>query len=871
MGFAVTVLGVILISAASWFNASRMAETYRWVDHTHQILSRCEEIQVDLLNIETATRGFAITGEDRFLAPYETGRARVRDSLRALLELTRDNPAQHEHAAALEPLVAEKIAQMQVSVALRRGPGGPAALAEIASGEGETLRARILTLVGEMKGDEQRLLEERRARSDSTSRTTVAIIAAGGTLSTLCVVFASWVAFRGFRARETAGQALRTANETLEERVETRTAELTAANAALKLEIAEREQAEASLREREQQLSLIADHLPGLVARLDRQLRYLFVSLGYEQLLQRPRAEVVGRTMREIVGEERTAQARPFFDRALAGKEVAFEAAVPRTGREDLHLLVRLVPDVDQTGGVRGVFVVALDISERKKAEENLRNSERRFRALIEHSSDSVSLIDAQNNILYLSPTVAAVEGYTAADLTGHNGLENTHPDDLPLIRQTVEQLLARPGVPVPVLWRRRHKEGHWIWLEGVSTNLIDDPAVGGIVTNYRDVTERKRAEATLQESERRFRTLTENLPDIVSRFDRQFRLLYANPAREALTGQPNARCLGKTSAELGATPANSALVETAIARVFATRQTERIQLTYSTPAGPTAWESTLVAENDAQGEVASVLVLSHDITERTRAEAQILEMNASLEERVAARTAQIEIVNRELEAFSYSVSHDLRAPLRHIDGFSGLLTKRASASLDEQSRHYLAVISEAARQMGRLIDDLLSFSRMGRANFSRLELDHDALVAAVIRDGQYEQTPTITWELSPLPRVTADPAMLRQVWVNLIENAVKYSGKNPHPRIEIGHRPATATQPAAFFIRDNGVGFDMRYVGKLFGVFQRLHSPEEFPGTGVGLASVQRIIHRHGGRIWAESDLGHGATFYFSLPENTA
>lgn len=507
------------------------------------------------------------------------------------------------------------------------------------------------------------------------------------------------------------------------------------------------------------------------------------------------------------------------------------------------------------------------EITERSAAEEALRRSEHRFRALLEHSADGITLIDAHNHILYVSPSVAAVEGYTAEELAGHNGLENTHPDDVPLIHATVEKLLAHPGHPIPVLWRRRHKQGHWIWLEGVAINLIHDPSVGGIVTNYRDVTARKQHEAALLESELRFRSLTENLPDIVSRFDRGFRMLYANPAREALTGQSNAWIIGKSLAELGSASTTVQLVEDAMTRVIATRQTERIQVTYLTPTGPTAWESTLVAETATDGTVTSVLVLSHDITERHRAEEKIRQLNASLEERVQARTAQIEVAHRELEAFSYSVSHDLRAPLRHIDGFAGLLTKRSSAQLDEQGRHYLSAISEAARQMGRLIDDLLGFSRMGRANFNRTQLNHDAIVAEVIRNGRYESR-AIQWQISPLPPVNADPAMLRQVWFNLIENAVKYSGKNPQPRIEIGFRAAHSDQPAAFYIRDNGVGFDMRYVAKLFGVFQRLHTPDEFPGTGVGLASVHRIIVRHGGRVWAESELGHSATFYFSLPE---
>jgi signal transduction histidine kinase len=243
----------------------------------------------------------------------------------------------------------------------------------------------------------------------------------------------------------------------------------------------------------------------------------------------------------------------------------------------------------------------------------------------------------------------------------------------------------------------------------------------------------------------------------------------------------------------------------------------------------------------------------------------EIHQLHRELEERVKNRTAQLEDANRELEAFSYSVSHDLRAPLRHIDGFAGLLAKHASGTLDDQGRRYISTISGAAKQMGRLIDDLLEFSRTGRKELNKSDVDQEALVADVIREGRFSQA--IEWKVGPLPRVDADQAMLRQVWSNLLENAVKYSGNAERPRVEIGSMPDPATGELVFFVRDNGVGFDMQYVDKLFGVFQRLHALSEFQGTGIGLANVRRIVIRHGGRVWAEGSVGKGATFFFSMP----
>jgi light-regulated signal transduction histidine kinase (bacteriophytochrome) len=240
-----------------------------------------------------------------------------------------------------------------------------------------------------------------------------------------------------------------------------------------------------------------------------------------------------------------------------------------------------------------------------------------------------------------------------------------------------------------------------------------------------------------------------------------------------------------------------------------------------------------------------------------------VARLNGELQRSVEELTA----VNRELEAFSYSVSHDLRAPLRHINGFVDLLQKRAGAALDETARRHLATIAGAARQMGQLIDDLLSFSRMSRSELLRTRVGLGSLLAEV-RAGLGPETRgrDVAWKVNGLPEVAGDPAMLRVVLTNLVSNALKYSRTRDRAEVEVGWQPGEEGE-AIVWVRDNGVGFDMQYAGKLFGVFQRLHHATEFEGTGIGLATVRRIVHRHGGRTWAEGALDAGATVYFSLP----
>jgi PAS domain S-box-containing protein len=339
--------------------------------------------------------------------------------------------------------------------------------------------------------------------------------------------------------------------------------------------------------------------------------------------------------------------------------------------------------------------------------------------------------------------------------------------------------------------------------------------------------------------------------------------ITFWNRGAQELYGWSAEQALGKNSEQLLQT-VFPAPVNDIRAELLQTGRWEGELKTTRADGTPVVVASRWSLRRDERERPVAILETNNDVTERKHREQEIESLNLEL----AKRSTELESINKELEAFAYSVSHDLRAPLRHMAGFTELLQKRVSAVVDEKSTHYIAMILDSAKRMGNLIDDLLAFSRIGRAETQKTLFSLTQLVREVVTDVRQDaEGRNIGWKIEALPDFYGDRSMLRLVLVNLISNAIKFTRTRPQAEIQIGCSNGNDND-LVIFVRDNGVGFDMKYVNKLFGVFQRLHSSDAFEGTGIGLATVQRIIHRHGGKVWAEGVVESGATFYFSSPK---
>lgn len=479
---------------------------------------------------------------------------------------------------------------------------------------------------------------------------------------------------------------------------------------------------------------------------------------------------------------------------------------------------------------------------------------------ILEFIPDAIVIVNSGGRIIFVNSQAEKVFGYNRDELIG-KPVEMLVPErlrDLHVGHRSdyYSRPTPRPmGLCVDIACLR--KDGSEFPAD-ISLSPLETEEGFFVISDIRDITERNRTEKALKVSEKKYRDLVDNAIAGIYKSDLKGDILYVNDALARMYGfeSPDDMISGRALSRYKSPKDREVMIE----RLKKTGKVSDYELEVVTKRGE---KKNVLISATLDGEVLSGMVI--DITQRKLAEEEVRRLNEDLERCIFERTNELAAANKELEAFSYSVSHDLRAPLRSMDGFSQALLEEYTGKLDDQGKDYLGRIRAASQRMAQLIDDMLSLSRVTRSEMHRERVDMGAVaqsIAAELRRAQPERKAEFV--VSPGLYADGDAHLLRIALENLLRNAWKFSGKKPEARIEFGVKEYDGR--SAFFVRDNGAGFDMAYAGKLFGAFQRLHGMKEFPGTGIGLSIVMRIIHRHGGRIWAEGEVEKGATFYFTL-----
>jgi len=645
-------------------------------------------------------------------------------------------------------------------------------------------------------------------------------------------------------------------------------------NQTIAQDITERKRAADALKESEERFRLTFDQSPIGTVMVDFDGRYQQVNSQFARFTGYSEEELASLSVADTAAPEDVAET---LDRLihLAKGQIFSSQVEKRYRRKDGQIVWgRTLAQImrDASGRPLCLLTQIEDVTERKRAEEAERQSEEKYRILFETMAQGVVYQDREGRIISANPAAERILGTSWIRRKFPQPVDPTKP----LLRKDGSELpededpafialqSGREAHDVVIgVYNREWDEYRWLMLDAIPQFRPGEETPYQIFQVFEDITERKRAEEALRESETRYRLLTEMSPVAIIVAE-EGRILFANQGAARLFAADRAEdLLGKRVAEMiHPDDKDLALKRREMALDFGS-------------APPASYHFVRLDGEVIDVEIVSgrltelsektVLSVLQDVTERKRAEAEIRQLNEELEERVLERTAQLDAANKELEAFAYSVSHDLRAPLRAVDGYVRILLEDFGEHLDAEGKRVCSVISQSAQDMGKLIDDLLTFSRVGRTAMQPSAIDMETLANSIFYElTAPEDRERIDFHVAPLPRALGDPSLVRQVWMNLIGNAIKFSGKKDRAMIEV--RAEKQGNQAAYSVRDNGAGFDMKYVNKLFGVFQRLHSTKEFEGTGVGLAIVQRIIHRHGGRVWAEGETGQGAALYFTL-----
>jgi PAS domain S-box-containing protein len=596
-----------------------------------------------------------------------------------------------------------------------------------------------------------------------------------------------------------------------------------------------------------------------------------------EDILGWKKEEVIGKTGIEVLKVIYPNNDREEILKAYKAKGFWHGEVIYHTkAGSPLNVLVTASYLKDIDGEIKGTLVLARDITQRKRTEqvlEQLNNEleelvierteeiavrEKRFQSLVENDYTITALLNEKFETIYRSPSATSILGWTDEDRKSLTTSDITHPDDRISQANLMKNLIANPGKPTSIVFRSLHKDGHYVWIEGIGVNRLHDPNVKAIVINMHDITEQKKSEDSIKENEEKYRLLIERISDGFIALDKDFRYTFVNKKIGEMTGKDPEWLIGKNVWEVFPEAVGSETFN-AFTKAFEEQQYisnidyyEQLNL----------WQ-----ENHIYPSPNGLSIFIRDISERKRAENVINELNENLEERVKLRTEELTAANKALESFSYMVSHDLQSPLRTLTGFTNIILEKHSTEFKPELKDLFSFILSSSKRMNSIVDDLLKLAKFGNEKLTISHINMNSLFQRIWDNLKQNSSNNALLEIAELPDINGDESMMEQVVINLLSNAIKYSSKKEQPKIEVGYFNSGETP--TFFVKDNGVGFNMEYYDKLFGAFQRLHAARDFEGTGIGLLLVKKIIEHHGGTVWAESKINEGATFYFTITPN--
>lgn len=647
----------------------------------------------------------------------------------------------------------------------------------------------------------------------------------------------------------------------------------------LQEEMEARRNIETELQENNIFLDTILENAPNMIfVKEARELRFVQINKDGEALLGMSKKDIIGKSDYDLLPYDQadriTKTDRQLFnDRVLI--DIAQERLTTKSGDRWLH--TKKIPVIDANGEPQYLLGISEDITERKlqndklqqfykelelkvkERTEELFKSEQRFKALLENSIDAISLVTPAGTILYQSPSVERMTGYSFADRNRKSVMELLHPEDEEQAKELLNEILLKPGASIPILFRIRHKDGHYIWIEGTATNRLNDPGVENIVLNYRDITGKKLAEEALSSSEERYRLLFLNNPLPAWVYDtKTFQFLEVNASSVAHYGYNREEFLQMTMMDILAEEDRGTFTNDNTS-ILNPSPTHDGHWRHKKKNGELIHVEMTSRHIDYKGSTGR-FVLVNDITEKVAAEAKLNLLNETLTQRARELAAS----NKDLEQFAYVASHDLQEPLRMVSSFLQLLEKKYKDQLDDTAKQYIEFAVDGAERMKKLILDLLAYSRAGTSREITAAVDMNQLAENVKATFLFDLKET-GGEISidHLPSIVAVKSQMQQLLQNLVSNAIKYRGQKP-PLIHI----SSYEDPSFWYFNvvDNGIGIDDRFFEKIFIIFQRLHNKTEYTGTGIGLAICKKIVERHGGTIRVDSKPGVGSTFTFSI-----